>query len=295
MDRRLVASYARALMRGRGAAGQRGLLPDTVLRDIETRLPEVRADRDRLARYAAVCGFAATEHLPPTYPHVLAFPATMALLTRKDFPLPLLGLVHVGNRIRVRRPIDVAEPLTVYLRADDLRPHPAGTAFDVVTQVNGLGGEAVWESVSTYLRRDPDRPRQEAKPSQNPPISTLTADGPADPAVADWEVPADTGRRYAAVSGDRNPIHLYPLTARMFGFRTAIAHGMWTKARILAALEPGLPPAYTVDVAFRAPVRLPSTVRLASHPEAAGRGIGFTLGTPNGARVHLDGTIAFES
>jgi acyl dehydratase len=261
---------------------------------IEARLPDVRADRGRLARYASVCGFAMTERLPPTYPHVLAFPATMALLTRRDFPLPLLGLVHVGNRIVMRRPIDAAEPLSLYLRAADLRPHPAGAAFDVVTIASDRAGEVVWESVGTYLRRDPDRPRREAAPAPNLLISTLTAGDPADATVADWDVPGNTGRRYAAVSGDRNPIHLSAPTARMFGFRTAIAHGMWTKARILAALEPELPPAYTVDVTFRAPVPLPSTVRLTSNPEGKERGICFTLGAPDGARIHLDGTVAFE-
>ena len=290
MDQRLLSSYARALMRGRATAGPLGTLPD-----VETRLPDVRADRDRLARYAAVCGFPATEHLPPAYPHVLAFPATMALLTRKDFPLPLLGLVHVGNQISVRRPIAAAEPLTLCLRAADLRPHPAGTAFDVTANVSDRGGEVIWESVSTYLRRDPDRSRREAKLPPNPLASTLTTGDPADATVTDWDVPANTGRRYAAVSGDRNPIHLHPLTARMFGFRTAIAHGMWTKARILAALEPKLPPAYTVDVTFRAPVPLPSTVRLTSNPEGRDRGICFTLGAPDSTRVHLDGTVAFES
>lgn len=289
MDRRLISSYARALMRGRGSTGIAGAMPG-----IETRLSDVRADRDRLARFAGACGFSTAEHLPPTYPHVLAFPATMELLTRKDFPLPLLGLVHVGNRISVRRPIASAERLALYLRAEDLRPHPAGTAFDVITQAGDQDGEVVWESVSTYLRRDPERSRREPKAAPNPLISTLTAGDPADATVTDWDVPANTGRRYAAVSGDRNPIHLSPLTARMFGFRTAIAHGMWTKARILAALEPELPPAYTVDVTFRAPVRLPSTVRLTSNPEGADRGICFTLGAPDGARVHLDGTVAFE-
>lgn len=291
MDQRLISSYARALMRGRGPTGEPGALPFA-----EVRLPDVRADRDRLSRYARLCGFTKTEHLPPTYPHVLAFPATMALLTRKDFPLPLLGLVHVGNQISIRRPIGAQERLTLHLSAADLRPHPAGSAFDVSTRVGDEDDELVWESVSTYVRRDPSRPRPERRPGPTPDglISALMAGDPADATVTEWHVPANTGRRYAAVSGDHNPIHLYPLTARPFGFSTAIAHGMWTKARILAALEPELPPGYTVDVTFRAPVRLPSTVRLSSNPEGANRGIGFTLSTPDGDRVHLDGTIAFE-
>ena len=73
----------------------------------------------------------------------------------------------------------------------------------------------------------------------------------------------DLGRRYAAVSGDHNPIHLYPLTARALGFRRQIAHGMWTKARSIAAIENRLPDVVTVAVAFRKPVFLPGTVAFA--------------------------------
>ena len=83
----------------------------------------------------------------------------------------------------------------------------------------------------------------------------------AQPAAV-WRVPADIGRRYADVSGDHNPIHLHPLTARLFGFRRAIAHGMWSMARCLAFYEGRLPAAYTVDVRFKLPILLPATVAL---------------------------------
>lgn len=79
-----------------------------------------------------------------------------------------------------------------------------------------------------------------------------------------WRVPSDVGRRYASVSGDRNPIHVSSLTARPFGFPKAIAHGMWSKARTLAALEGRLPDSFDVDVLFKLPVLLPSTVEYAT-------------------------------
>jgi acyl dehydratase len=93
------------------------------------------------------------------------------------------------------------------------------------------------------------------------------------------------------VSGDLNPIHIHQLTARLFGFRSAIAHGMWTKARCLAALEPRLPDRFRVDVAFRKPILLPATVQFASAGEPDGA-IRFgvrdaALGTP-----HLDGLVS---
>jgi acyl dehydratase len=228
---------------------------------------DVVADRERLARYRAVCGFPDGDTLPPTYPHVLAFPAALALLTRRDFPLPARGLVHVANRVTVRRPIGTGERLTLRVRAAGLR----GTTFDVVAHAS-VGSEAVWESTSTYLHRQPGR----------------TGDRPpAPPGIQGessvWQVPANTWRRYAAASGDRNPIHLSALTARMFGFRTAIAHGRWAKARVLAALE--LPGAFTAEVTFRSPVVLPSSVRMVTDGERV------ALTTPDGARTHLYGSI----
>jgi acyl dehydratase len=97
------------------------------------------------------------------------------------------------------------------------------------------------------------------------------------------------GRRYAAVSGDVNPIHLNPLVAKLFGFRRAIAHGMWLKARCLAALEGRLPDALTAEVEFKSPLLLPSTVGFASHLQDGGWT--FTVAEASSSRPHLNGSI----
>ena len=39
---------------------------------------------------------------------------------------------------------------------------------------------------------------------------------------------------------------------------------MWLNARVLGAMEPRLPEAYTVDVAFKTPTYLPSAVAFAA-------------------------------
>ncbi len=107
------------------------------------------------------------------------------------------------------------------------------------------------------------------------------------PPSADWKLDGGLGRRYAAASGDRNPIHMHDLSAKLFGFPRAIAHGMWTKARALAALEGRLPDAYEVDVAFKKPILLPAKVTFGS--ETAGTTTRFTVRSRKGA-PHLDGT-----
>jgi acyl dehydratase len=253
---RLGPLYLKAAL---GSIGPRGhQLPSA-----ELVREDVAIDRAHLAEYAHVCGFPVADALPVTYPHVLAFPLQVALMAGRDFPLPLPGLVHVRNTITVRRRIDAAERLTVRVHAERLAAHPKGAQVDLVARI-AAGDEPVWEGRSTYLARGASAP-EAAEPA--PPQPEGIEDGPL---TATWRVGADTGRRYAGVSGDVNPIHLYPLTAKAFGFPRAIAHGMWTAAHALAALQGRLPGALTYDVAFGKPLLLPSTVELRTRSTGAG-------------------------
>ena len=239
-----------------------------------------------------------------------AFPMSMALMTGKDFPFRILGLVHIRNEISQLRPIHQAEPLDYRVWIEEPFQHAKGTAFDVGAEVCDTTGEPVWSSRSTYLRREQRERREAVRPSDPPPAAPslpgAEAGFGADAAAATtWRLPADLGRRYASVSGDRNPIHLYPWTARLFGFKRQIAHGMWSAARCLAALGVGNPPpgsptpaplspeatsAATFAVDFRAPVLLPSTVLLSRAPDVGGV-TEFTLAAADSGRVHLVGGL----
>jgi acyl dehydratase len=257
-----------------------GLLPTrrgAELPDVELVRRGVTVDRDHLAAYDRVCEFRLADTLPATYPHVLAFPLAMRLMSAAGFPFPVVGLVHVANRITVRRPLRADEPMDLAVRVADLRPHHRGRQFDVVASAI-VGGEQVWTDVSTYLSKGgstEDRP--ESRPDPSP-----RGDRPA----AQWRLTPRVGTDYAAASGDRNPIHTSRIGARLFGFPRPIAHGMWSKARCLAALEGRLPDAYTVDVAFKAPILLPGRVAFAA--ERTADGWEFTL---IGRRPHLVGEV----
>jgi acyl dehydratase len=260
-------------------------LPDT-----ELVLPDVRVDRDHLARYAKVCGFGVGDELPPTYPHVLAFGLAMRLMTDRTFPFPMVGSVHINNTITQHRPLPADEPLTLRVRTADLRPHERGRQFDVIHTAE-VDGEPVWRDVSTYLRRGARSAERSGERSGGRSGGRSDKGQTAElaPASAVWRVGDDVGRRYAAVSGDRNPIHLHPLAARAFGFPRAIAHGMWTKARCLAALQGRLPSAYTVDVAFKLPVLLPARVAFSSTVD--GDGWRFALHDDRSGKPHVVGTV----
>lgn len=252
--------------------------------DIELVLRDARVDAARLTNYAQVCGFAVTDELPVTAPHLLAFPLHLALMADRSFPFGAIGLVHIANAITQHRPLGVREPLDLRVYATVLEDHPRGRSFSLITQARA-DGELVWEESSTMLRRGrAGRPAGAGAASGTSP----TEQAPP-PAEQQWSLPGDLGRRYAAVSGDRNPIHMHSLTAKPLGFPAAIAHGMWTKARCLAALERRLPDAFTVNVRFRAPIALPSKVTFATvdHGEA----IDFSVQDVKRDTPHLQGQV----
>ena len=251
---------------------------DPELPDLELAVNDLEVDRDHLAHYDHVCGFRVRNELPATYPHMISFPLQMKLMTDGAFPFPVMGLVHIENRIEQRRWIRADEKLAFKVRADNLREHERGLQFDLVANATA-GGEPVWHSTSTYLRRTGgggggSSSDKKAKPPEP---------------HAFWKVPDDIGRRYASVSGDINPIHMHSLSARLFGFPSAIAHGMWLKARCLAALEGELPDSLTVEVAFKLPLLLPAKVAFADWPADGGRD--FAVHDARKGKPHLTGSL----
>lgn len=270
----MTALFAKAAVTSRGRGGE---LPDTRLARTG-----VQVDAGRLTAYDRVCGFGVSDVLPPTYPHVLAFPLQVALMSDRSFPLALPGLVHVRNRIEVTRAIRADEPLDMEVWADNYAQHRSGAAVDLRATVC-VGGEEVWRSTSTYLSRGAKAPDGAPDAEIEVPVGDL--ERPA----ATWRIPDDAGRRYAKVSGDVNPIHLSGLTAKAFGFKRAIAHGMWVKARVLGALSGRLPDELSLDVSFRKPLLLPSTVTLST--AQAGGGWDFAVRNATSDTEHVVGTI----
>jgi acyl dehydratase len=274
---RILPLYARAavktLVPGGGAE---------VPTDLAFELPDVEIDPGHLAAYAKVCGFRLRDELPATYLHIVAFPLHLALMSDGRFPFGAVGLVHVANRIVQHRPVRLEERVSMSVSATALEPHPRGRAFTIVSEARA-GGDVVWAGESTILKReaaDGDRAPRAGTPEPEP------------PANAQWRLPGDLGRRYAAISGDRNPIHMHDVAAKLLGFPRTIAHGMWTKARCLAALEGRLPDAFAVEARFRTPVLLPSTVTFGATGEDEDGAIRFAVRAARDGAPHLDGRIS---
>jgi hypothetical protein len=258
--------YARVVL-GALRPGRPSELPD---RELTRSVP---VDRDHLAAYDRVGGFRLRDELPATYPHVLAFPLAMDLMASSDFPFSPLGLVHIGNRIEQLRPLRADERFDLRVWAGELAPHDRGTQFELFGEA-AVYGEVVWRDRSTYLHRE-GRGSSGGRDDSQPPAAS-----------AIWRVPGDIGRRYARVSGDANPIHVHPLAAKALGQPTTIAHGMWTMARCLAALDGELPDAYTADVRFKLPLRIPGRAAF-SYRDGE-----FAVHDARSGKPHLSGRIS---
>ncbi|GGC88177.1 acyl dehydratase [Tersicoccus solisilvae] len=291
----LAGLYARqvpaALTGAVGAVLPRRSRPADGLPGIAYRATGIRPDPARLTAFAHLVRAPGSDDLPPGYVHALVFPVATALLARDDVPLPLAGLVHLQNAWHQRRPLTLASVLSVTTRVERLRAHRSGTLVDVVSEIadEADGGVAPPVAVdrSTYLARGLRLPAADGTQE-----TTSSPRAPFEPPVptGQWRLGADTGRRFAAVSGDWNPIHVSGPTARLLGMKGAIAHGMFTASRGLATVR--LPAAFHWDVAFAAPVRLPATVavRVDGVP-ADPDGARFTGWNPRSGALHLTSTV----
>lgn len=247
----LGSLYAQAV--GRMAQTVMSTRQASDLPEVRYAVDDVRADRDQLAAYQQLLSESGTDVLPAGYVHVLAFPVAMAVMARADFPLPLMGMVHLANVVEQRSPLRLGDSLDVRAWAEGLREHRVGTQVDLVTEVS-RGGDLVWRGVSTYLAKG--KKLRAAAPAD----ATDRPDAELPPVTGQWKLGADIGRRYAAISGDRNPIHLSGLTAKLFGFPRAIAHGMYTASRALATVGAARGERFRWSVEFGKPVLLPGTV-----------------------------------
>jgi acyl dehydratase len=247
-------------------------------------IADLPIDRTHVAEYAAVTGLRYGNDVPLTYPFALTFPAMMSLVTGFDFPFAAMGSVHVENHITQYRPIAVTDTVGVQVHAENLREHRKGLLVDLVTQVS-VGNDTAWHQVTTFLHQQrtslSDEPKPPPQPQPKlPPPSTVVRISPG------------LIRRYAAVGGDHNPIHTNPIGAKLFGFPTVIAHGMFSAAAVLANIEPLIPDAVKYSVRFGKPLVLPATAGLYIDDGDKGSG-GWDISLRNIAKgyPYLTGTV----
>ncbi|WP_285243048.1 MaoC/PaaZ C-terminal domain-containing protein [Pseudarthrobacter sp. fls2-241-R2A-127] len=290
-----MPSLSKLYVNAAAQAARRRLLGTHDSADLPAESHEVRGvtvDVGNLTAYQHLIGETASDVLPAGFIHALAFPLAMSVMNRDDFPLPLLGMIHLRNSVEQRAPLVFTDALDVIARVENLRGHRAGTQVDVVAEVRRAGSAEIhWRGVSTYLAKGLFLPGID-KPSaaaQKPEFIPLAP-------TALWHLGVDTGRAYAAVSGDFNPIHLSVLSAKALGMRRSIAHGMYLASRALADVGPARGDSFSWNVDFDAPVFLPCRVALEISTDQAASGAWrhsrFVAWNPRSGRRHFSGTVS---
>ena len=273
-------------------------------------VPPRTLDVAHLERYRRVTGFSDPGAVPPTYLHALAVPLHLALITHPAFPARALGLIHTEQHIDVLGDLDPSRPLGLAARVGRASPARRGASFQLETTATAQGA-VVWRGLTTFLApgykapTSPDSTTATAAATEDSdggteptpvaaPAPASSAGAPGEGAEVEvsllWPLPAGLGRQYARVGGDYNPIHMSAISARLFGFRRAIVHGMWSMARALAAVEdlgPRGPRRYAVR--FRRPIFLPSEVRFTA--TRLGDGLAMELTSARTGKLHLEGTV----
>ncbi|OSC38673.1 MaoC/PaaZ C-terminal domain-containing protein [Mycobacterium decipiens] len=269
----------------RAAAGALPMVPrGDQLPNRTVTVEELPIDHANVAAYAAVTGLRYGNNVPLTYPFAVTFGSVMSLVTGFDFPFAAMGSIHLENHITRYRPIAVTDTIGVRVHAENLREHRKGLLVDLVTDVN-VGNELAWHQVTTFLHQqrtslsDEPKPPPQKQPKLPPPTAVLRI------------TPAKI-RRYAVVGGDHNPIHTNPIAAKLFGFPTVIAHGMFSAAAVLANIEARFPDAVAYSVRFAKPVVLPATAGLyVDESDASAGGWDLALRNISKGYPHLTATV----
>jgi hypothetical protein len=228
---------------------KKGFKPGDSFPDIKAVINNISINQEKLKAYREICELEDDGNLPILYPHVFTAPLHMAILSNKDFPIPLLGMLHYRNHLIQHRPIKSDEVLNVEVRLDEHRIVKQGFEFDYLITVKS-GGEAVWNSITTYLKQG-----KFGKDFQIPQRGNLIEPISDAEKISDSVIPKKIGKRYAKICSDYNPIHISKFMAKLFGFKRDIAHAMWATAYSIGKLKlQNYRKPLRVDLAFKGPL-----------------------------------------
>lgn len=258
----------------------------TTLPETTFTVKKIIVNAKHLSLYNKVCGFKDPNYVSACYPFYFAMPLINHMIAIDSFPFKVLGMVHYENSITKLKALnsgDVIDIATTY--APDIEIHEKGRIATFLTEIT-CNGDVVWHAKSRIFFFVNGHGEKNNNKQQDEKIYDN---------LQTWSLPNDLGLQYADISKDRNPIHLGPIRAKIFGFKRHIIHGMWTKARCEAALVEQLPDSYKIDITFKTPIFLPSTVRFTSEPTAESEdgNLKFELRDNSAEKPHARGKVTF--
>jgi len=241
-------------------------------------------DRANLLLYRNLTGYEDDGKLPVLYPHAIASPIYMFMLSQREFPLNLLGALHVKNRIISYRPISEKESFTIDVKLENSKILNNGVEFDF-SVILSQRDEILWKGITTWFKRGNFG-------HSNEKLNTFDTLVPIERGkfFCELEIPEDIGKRFAKVTGDYNPIHISPFMARLFGLKKNIAHAMWFcgyVGRKLSHLKKNNP--VQIDLAFKSPIFVGSKATVIS--ESRGENLRFDAYCHGNLKVCINGYI----
>lgn len=244
----------------------------------------------------------------PNYVQTLSLSMQLEMMVASEFPFKPIGLVHLANKIAFSFLPEQDARMTLETSFGELYWHKRGWVIEVVTDAY-IGTNLALTGKSYYLSRTKHAIEDEQMVSLVNPLPSWISEGidaqhlNQTPNEDDELVFSDDiGRKYARVSGDYNPIHLHPYTAKLLGFKKAIAHGMFSKAwalSLLAQKNPIFKSGACIKVLFSQPIVLPLTTQLANQADTTQRDnncLLFNLHSEkrNKHRIHLLGSVEYS-
>lgn len=242
-------------------------------------------DADTISEYRKAASLGEGQGVPATYVFVMSFPLVMKLFTSPQFPMPVVGAVHLSNTIEFFTDLNVGDIVDIRVRAENFVSRSKGTCADVVTELVSAG-QVVASQVSTFLFASKlNLPQPDGSTTR---VESVVPAGESTH-YGSIEVDQDIISRYGKVSGDINPIHMSAIAAKAFGFPTSIAHGMWTAAALTGTIQQPAG-AFVHTVKFGKPVLLPATLDI-THNQGSD-GVVVTASHPEKQHVHATVTVA---
>lgn len=181
----MATVYAKAA-KTLGRKPKNPVLPSTVLV-----FQGAKADPVKLGEFRRAVGAPMNSVLPSLYVHSLAFPLAMSLMLRDDFPLPLLGMIHLTNDVEVLAPISQDEAFDIEVRSENLRAHAKGVTCDLAVRIIVDGKDRMLLR-STFLAKGVKLDGE--KPSHG---ERSVFEARYEPLIGHWMLaPAGAGRRW---------------------------------------------------------------------------------------------------
>lgn len=308
MDTTMLALYVKALTH----RPQRSIIKQGHLSAIPS-LPEIECERIVSIRPAHCDAYnkltqwspklAALIH--PNYAQTLTLPMQLNMMVNKGFPFSPMGLVHLANQITVHSLPEQSDSLQLLTRFGRVYIHPKGWLFEVFTFASSTqfkqGLRPQIKATSYYLARVKHASGIDTNAAHRAPqwiVGSASAEASKTPPKKEsntLDFSASIGRQYAKVSGDYNPIHLHQVSAKLFGFKKAIAHGMYSKALAISNIaqhEEFYTDRFEINTIFKQAIGLPSQAIL-SHCKTGNKKCNFTLSSMSShkERTFLKGSI----